>query len=76
MLSTRAVLALFYMLLFGIVIVTSAPNRILMRFGKRTIATPADFHAVLPSDYFPLEELGLVLIHYFVSPETQEGLHY
>ncbi|VDO74761.1 unnamed protein product [Heligmosomoides polygyrus] len=37
MLSTRAVLALFYMLLFGIVIVTSAPNRILMRFGKRTI---------------------------------------
>ncbi|VDO27702.1 unnamed protein product [Haemonchus placei] len=55
--STRAVLALFYMLLFSIAIVTSVPNRIFMRFGKRNVDL-AEFRNPLPAEYFPVELIG------------------
>ncbi|KAK6061981.1 hypothetical protein COOONC_00349, partial [Cooperia oncophora] len=57
MISTRAVLALFYVLLFGIAIVTSAPNRIFMRFGKRAV-DPVNYRFPLPGEYIPIELLG------------------
>ncbi|KAK5980045.1 hypothetical protein GCK32_000146 [Trichostrongylus colubriformis] len=55
MLSTRTILALFYVLLFGTVIVTAAPNRIFMRFGKRNADLPG-YRASLPA-YYLAEEL-------------------
>ncbi|WKY16247.1 hypothetical protein Q1695_001154 [Nippostrongylus brasiliensis] len=57
MLSTRAVLGLLYVLLCGIVLVHSVPNRILMRFGKRTM-DPVNFRAIVPAEYYPVELLG------------------
>ncbi|KHJ93385.1 hypothetical protein OESDEN_06709 [Oesophagostomum dentatum] len=57
MLSARAVLVLLYTLLIAVAVVSAAPNRILMRFGKRT-ADPQPFQPMVPSEYFPVELLG------------------
>ncbi|EYB90162.1 hypothetical protein Y032_0223g2681 [Ancylostoma ceylanicum] len=57
MLSARAVFALLYMLLIAVAVVNSAPNRILMRFGKRT-SDPLHLRPMVPVDYYPLELLG------------------
>ncbi|KAK6766873.1 hypothetical protein RB195_026255 [Necator americanus] len=57
MLSARVVLALLYMLMITVAIATAAPNRILMRFGKRT-ADPMHFRPMAPADYYPQELFG------------------
>ncbi|VDM75966.1 unnamed protein product [Strongylus vulgaris] len=59
MLSARAIYALLYTLLIAVAIVSAAPNRILMRFGKRT-ADPVQYRPFVPADYYPVELLGYV----------------
>ncbi|VDK55249.1 unnamed protein product [Cylicostephanus goldi] len=56
MFSARTVFVLFYTLLLAVAIVSAAPNRILMRFGKR--ADPVQYRPFVPSDYYPVELLG------------------
>ncbi|CAJ0609280.1 unnamed protein product [Cylicocyclus nassatus] len=57
MFSARTVFFLLYTLLLTVAIVSAAPNRILMRFGKRT-ADPVQYRPFVPSDYYPVELLG------------------